>query len=234
MLPASVFLAVTLIAAASPAAPADPVLALNQRIETAVAAELMWPRTPAGLAGNLFGFEAMVARDDQGDTRILFRARDREGGWGSAVIARADDHAWRVRSIGACPEELLAEALERRSGYRHLTLESRGLDYVTQGPLDLLELLKRSPRPLWHAPVLPQGWIRESDLPDLIALLDSSERCANVTQMTSSVLINEWSTVGNEAAFLIEGYRQGVYPPGLVSVRPGPDIEAIKAWWEGR
>ena len=94
----------------------------------------------------------------------------------------------------------------------------------------LLELLKTWASNDWLAPQFPFGWVEESDLPGLVALLESTEPCANVRSMISSVIIRERSTVGNEAAYLIEGFRKDRYPPGLVSNYPPQDIAETKAW----
>ena len=67
--------------------------------------------------------------------------------------------------------------------------------------------------------VLP-GAIRE-DLPvsfaavatRIVDLLDSTEPCASVSMSISSLHLESGSTVGQEAAFLIEGFRTGYYPP---------------------
>jgi len=74
-------------------------------------------------------------------------------------------------------------------------------------------------------------WVKEEELPQLIELLDSTEPCANVTSSISSFLDMNPSTIGNEAAYIIMGYRAGRYPPGLNSTRPKPDIVEIRKWW---
>ena len=44
---------------------------------------------------------------------------------------------------------------------------------------------------------------------------------------------NETSTVGNEALFLIEGYRAGHYPPRLSSLYYfRPNRSEVRAWWD--
>lgn len=60
------------------------------------------------------------------------------------------------------------------------------------------------------------GLVKKSDLPSLVALLSSTEKCMPVALEVSSVIRLE-STVGDEAAFMIEGFREGRYPPGLNS-----------------
>ena len=74
-------------------------------------------------------------------------------------------------------------------------------------------------------------YVKESDLPYLIELLDSKEPCAHVVEVFSSVLPNGRSTVGHEAAYLIEGFWKRYYPTGLTSQRYEPDMAEIKRWY---
>ena len=48
--------------------------------------------------------------------------------------------------------------------------------------------------------------MKDSDLPFLIGLLDSKEPCAILDQSDSSIYHHGNSTVGHEAAYLIEGF----------------------------
>ena len=106
------------------------------------------------------------------------------------------------------------------------------VDWEKTRPSDLIESLKQSPdsaRTIW---AVPKNWIQEKDLPGLIALLDSAEPCAPTVAAESSALPPiKRSTVGQEAAFLIEGFRRGRYPPDLDSSRFHPDKADIRKWW---
>ena len=86
-------------------------------------------------------------------------------------------------------------------------------------PLDFLSALKAAR--LSTPEVLIQGkiknWITKNDLPALLALTDSTEPCASVALISSSVYNGEGSTVGQEALYMIEGCRAGAYPPALNS-----------------
>jgi hypothetical protein len=62
-----------------------------------------------------------------------------------------------------------------------------------------------------------KNWISKQDLPGLLALTDSKEPCAPVALMSSSTYNSQGSTMGQEALFMIEGYRKGEYPPALNS-----------------
>lgn len=76
-----------------------------------------------------------------------------------------------------------------------------------------------------------RGWVKESDIPALIALLDSDEPCMSVVQARSSYLPG-LSTVGDEAALLINGFRNGFYPSELNSRKySAAEKDILRSWW---
>lgn len=206
---------------------------LNDRIEAAIADGREWPKFPGGLAGFLFGQDSVVGRGV-----IYYSAESGDdtdsSDWREVAISKLSDGTWRISSIRECTESEVREPKERRDYLRQSSVEQLGFDYLHQGPLDLLGLLQRWEKNSWTSPFMPFGWVKESDLPALVELLDSSDPCANVQSMLSSYIDICRSTVGNEAAFLIEGYRKDRYPPRLNSTRPACDIDEIKAWWKRR
>jgi hypothetical protein len=207
--------------------------ALNTRIEAAIAEGRQWPRFPGGLADFLFGSESVVT---QGCIYFCTDTPDSSapGVWREVLITKTTDGTWRVRSVTPCDREAAAEYLDRREFLRNAWVERFEFDIYTQGPLEWLEVLKRCERNSVGSPLFPFGWVKESDLPVLMELIDSTEPCANVKHLASSSMDSSPSTVGNEAAFLVEGFRQDQYPPRLNSTRPPCDIEEIKAWWARR
>ena len=112
-----------------------------------------------------------------------------------------------------------------------------GLDscyFAGHAPMEFLDDLRTDPT----RPVLvlntPPNWITLKDVELMMQVIDSSEPAAPVVSPLSSYWpSNETSTVGNEALFLIEGYRTGHYPPGLSSIYYfRPDRAEVRAWWE--
>lgn len=79
-----------------------------------------------------------------------------------------------------------------------------------------------------------ENWVQEKDLPKLMLLLDNPVPCASVAHAKSSF----WpgvSTIGDQAAFLIQGFRAGIYPPALHSAKMEPGVkDDIRAWWAAR
>ena len=122
-------------------------------------------------------------------------------------------------------------------------LAGRGDEYLSNGdscyfsthsPLDFLDDLRMRP----HLPVMvlsvPDGWITRDDAAMLMQEIDSEIPAAPVVSPLSSYCpLEEPSTVGNEALFLLEGYRTGRYPPRLCSLYYfKPDRSEVWSWWE--
>lgn len=109
-------------------------------------------------------------------------------------------------------------------------------DWQNRSPLDFIAMLKqRSPSSPYMVLGIHKNWLRKSDIPELIALLDSTEPCAAVEMSTSSFIDFSGSSVGNEAAYLIKGYMQGEYPIVLSSSRfkvSKKDKLGLKMWWK--
>jgi hypothetical protein len=80
----------------------------------------------------------------------------------------------------------------------------------------------------------PDDWIKKEHVAELMKYVDSKEPAAPVVSLISSYYpFNKTSTVGNEALYLIAGYRAGRYPPDLCSLYYfKPDAGEVKIWWE--
>lgn len=101
-------------------------------------------------------------------------------------------------------------------------------------PLVFLKDLRTYPgRPVLVLEV-PADWITREDAAALMQMIGSEEPAAPVVSALSSYFpFNQTSTVGNEAMFLLEGYRTGRYPPALCSLHYfKPDRTAMRAWWD--
>jgi hypothetical protein len=77
-----------------------------------------------------------------------------------------------------------------------------------------------------------KGWVQEQHLFALFARLDSKTPCAPVVHARSSYLPPA-STVGAEAALMIDGFRDGAYPSRLHAGRAGSAHE-MREWWRHR
>jgi hypothetical protein len=79
------------------------------------------------------------------------------------------------------------------------------------------------------------GWVKRVYVSQLIALFDSTESCASVSGSWSSLHETRPSTIGNEAAFIVEGFKRGHYPPWPHSLQFEQDQEAkekLRRWWQ--
>ncbi len=138
--------------------------------------------------------------------------------------------------------------------------DSTGTDifaWETKGPLEFLDFLKNTEDVSWCFTVnegLPPckentindcsfkscqyiimvshtNWVSAKDIPALIKLINSETPCSSVASVVSSYISPGISTVGHEAAFIIEGFRKGKYPPHLNSSRWQANKIEILEWW---
>jgi hypothetical protein len=113
-------------------------------------------------------------------------------------------------------------------------------DFSRHSPLDFLDYLQRlrgeavaehgpdtiSTCTVWR---VPEDWIRAEHVHRLAPLIDSSEPCAAAISMISSHIPRR-SDVGQEAAFLMAGFRKGTYPPAPAS--DAVEKDAVRKWYE--
>ena len=105
--------------------------------------------------------------------------------------------------------------------------------FSTHTPIDFLNDLRMHPDQPVMVLDVPDDWITLHDVALLMQEIDSPEPAAPVVSPISSYWpFNQTSTVGNEALFLIEGYRTGKYPPALCSLYYfKPDRTGVRSWW---
>jgi hypothetical protein len=102
---------------------------------------------------------------------------------------------------------------------------------LPESPLQLIEELKAFPA-IYTTWEIKLNYVSEKDLPSLVKLLDSEEPCLYSVMSLSSRLPDGRSTVGREAAYLIESFWKQYYPLRLTSEDAGiPKKEEIKAWY---
>ncbi|ATQ73847.1 hypothetical protein CR152_04440 [Massilia violaceinigra] len=110
--------------------------------------------------------------------------------------------------------------------------DETGFDFSRESPTGFLIFLQKNKNQKIYfirEPVV--NWVNDEHIPALIDLLDSQEQCMSVALRASSK-IQMGSTVGNEAAFLISGYRAGKFPANVNSrVLSEEDKNEIRAWW---
>lgn len=130
---------------------------------------------------------------------------------------------------------LFSSCAPRLTPHRTADPSDATFDWGRTGPLAFLEFLRAKhaePCPSFMVHGVPDHWLSEAAIPELMVLLDSEEPCANVYSLYSSFRDCRASTLGHEAAFLIEGFRKGAYPPALNSGRSEVNKDALKRWWD--
>jgi hypothetical protein len=101
-------------------------------------------------------------------------------------------------------------------------------------PIEYLNDLRMHPQNMVVVIDVPDDWITLHDAELLMQEIDSVEPAAPVVSPVSSYRpFNQSSTVGNEALFLLEGYRAAKYPPALCSLHYfRPDRKEMRTWWD--
>lgn len=115
-------------------------------------------------------------------------------------------------------------------GLSGLAMQQPYLEKLPDSPATLIEILKTGPGESYTISAVRVVYVKESDVPHLVSVLDSNEPCRFVAMAISSVYYPGKSTVGREAAYLVEGFWKRYYPTGLSSQQYTPDIEAMKRW----
>lgn len=103
-------------------------------------------------------------------------------------------------------------------------------DWQNRSAIEFLTLLEQQSGNFYTVHGLHHDWLRDSDIDTLMARLDCQTPCAHVVISVSSHLPQGRSTVGHEAAYLLEGYRQHFYPPDLASDRFEPNLTELRHW----
>ena len=78
-----------------------------------------------------------------------------------------------------------------------------------------------------------ENWIKPEHIHGLINVMDSKEPCRPVMSIYSSTIPRNLSTVGDEAIFLIQGFRAKRYPPRPNSqTYSSKEKEEVRKWWK--
>jgi hypothetical protein len=102
----------------------------------------------------------------------------------------------------------------------------------SKGPLEYLAMLRKHRRRDHKIDEAPAGWVKESDLPALVALLKDGSPCAGTQRFGEPLIIREHSSVDREARFLIEAFRNDKFPPAAESLLGAPTDAEVLAWWD--
>jgi len=102
-------------------------------------------------------------------------------------------------------------------------------DLGGRSPVEFLEILKEKKFNQYTIKPI-KNWISKKDVLSLLALINSKDACSPVASYYSSYYNTQKSTVGQEALFMLEGFRKGEYPPALNSGISDAGKEALVRW----
>lgn len=102
--------------------------------------------------------------------------------------------------------------------------------WANGGPLQWLRQLQATPRTVFYVSHAPERWIGETDLPNLVAALDCTAPAGIVCYLASAHAVHEdvQSTVGLEAALLIDAFRRDGPYPGNCSDLHSVDVTELR------
>lgn len=110
------------------------------------------------------------------------------------------------------------------------TFQQRAFWADTTAP-QLLDKLERHDEVFITLDSICYNFVRDEDVPLLIAKIDSQTLSAVLVSSVSSSLPSKRSTTGEQAAYLIECYRNRLCPLGLSSADHKTDKEELKRWY---
>lgn len=150
----------------------------------------------------------------------LATTRTRWPRWAGWVLAGA-----ATVLSGVCLE---AAAVELRNEVRDFTTE-----WARGGPQAWLATLRQHPDTAFYVAHAPEGWIVQTDIAPLMAAMNSTQPAAVVCYLASAhaVPVSTVSTVGHEAAILVEAFRRERAYPGSCSDLAAIDPAEIRRWW---
>lgn len=154
-----------------------------------------------------------------------------------AVHEGCNGQGYPIDDAGASAD---AETVPPKSGDQHRFGRE---DYLKKEPFEFIAFLIREHEQgvvVVHLDDAPRSWIKKEHIGRLVLLLDSKDPCASVYPLRSSAIPPKDrfkpSTVGHEAAYLIDSYRNGGLYPGSnldTSTDLTFDRDEIKRWWAG-
>lgn len=115
--------------------------------------------------------------------------------------------------------------------------KSSPVNWQSISPVELVDLLikkRAAGETVFPAYAIHYRWIQEADIPLLMNLINSTQKCCVVTMPLTSGLPPADSTVGVEVRHLIIGYWKGYYPveadSGKITVTTNEIISWYRVW----
>ena len=125
-----------------------------------------------------------------------------------------------------------AFSIEQERGVCEITpTETCTQSGLPKSPLTLLEQLKSNRVVNFHSKV--KGYVKAEHLKDLFKLLDSTERSGYVEcYCQSNISLSEYSTLGDQAGYLINSFITGVYPNTITTLSKFSNKQELENWYK--
>ncbi|MEM7390909.1 MAG: hypothetical protein AAF492_01070 [Verrucomicrobiota bacterium] len=116
-------------------------------------------------------------------------------------------------------------------------------DFSRNGPFEFIaHLIRQEERgaKMISIPSAPDDWIQKDHIDLLIQLMDSEEPCASIFPWRSSIIPHgkdvKTSTVGHEAAYLIQSFRHATLYPSSIHLSSSLEVDrkALATWWRDK
>ena len=106
-------------------------------------------------------------------------------------------------------------------------------NWASTTPLGFLNSLTKHPGTVVYVPKSPEGWLGSAHIDGLMRVIDSKQPTAIICWFVCphAPLADAQSTLGNEAAIMVEAFRLGHGYPSSCSNLRTIDKNALKQWW---
>jgi hypothetical protein len=105
--------------------------------------------------------------------------------------------------------------------------------WANMDPITFLDFLRQNSGHVIRACGAPKNWIKKEHIPELISLIDSQEPAPVVCYVASAhIPAREFrSTIGNEAAIMVDSFRQGWGYPTSCSDLKNINVDELRRWY---
>jgi hypothetical protein len=133
-------------------------------------------------------------------------------------------------ALGSLPGFAAEKKVISADTFSQPTFQQRAFWADTTAP-QLLDKLERHHDVFITLGSICYNFVRDEDVPLLMAKIESQTPSAVLVSSISSSLPSKRSTTGDQAAYLIECYRNRLCPLGLHSADHKTDKEELKRWY---
>jgi hypothetical protein len=126
------------------------------------------------------------------------------------------------------------EVLNKNHHPKQVEITELNVNWASTSPMEFLYLLENHPAPVLHLGLpSPKGWLKHEHIDELVRVIDSEQPTAILCWVISPHIppAKAKSTLGSEAAIMVECFRSGSQYPRTCSNLAVVDKEVLKQWW---